>query len=113
MANTQTTVMIAGQEFRISGTEDAQYIQSVAKYVDEKVAELLDKYPHMGTHAGMVLTALNLADELFKMKEQYAELDQRIQELRNMPRMSMPERPQRASKAAPVKHPFEQESGTF
>jgi hypothetical protein len=52
-----------------------------------------------------MLSALNMADELFKLRQQYAELDRRIDELRHL---STPVMPQRKSAKAPVKYPFEE-----
>jgi cell division protein ZapA (FtsZ GTPase activity inhibitor) len=79
--------------------------QSVAAYVDEKVEELQKSHPALSTSTCVMLSALNMAEELFKLRRQYAELDRRIDELRHL---STPALPSRKATKAPVKHPFEE-----
>lgn len=105
MQKTRVTVHVAGQTVHLCGQEDETYIKSVAAYVDEKVDELQRAHPALSTSTCVMLSALNMADELFKLRQQYAELDRRIDELRHL---STPVMPQRKSAKAPVKHPFEE-----
>lgn len=65
-----TKVEIYGQEYRISGDADPQYVAQIAKYVDTKMKEVA-----RGTSLGSVsktaiLAALNIAEELFKEKDE-------------------------------------------
>ncbi len=103
MQKTRITVNVAGQTLHLCGTEDETYIKSVAAYVDEKVEKVQQTHPSLGTSTCVLLGALNMADELFKLRQQYTELDYRIEELRNL---SMPA-PMLKREAVPVKHPFE------
>lgn len=105
MQKTRVTVHVAGQTIHLCGTEEETYIKSIAAYVDEKVNEVQKSHPALGTSTCVMLTALNMADELFKLRQQYAELDQRIMELRSL---SSPVLPPRRGAKAPVKHPFEE-----
>lgn len=111
MEKTQVMVRVGGQDFRLCGTESEEYIQSVCTYVDAKVLEMQKLHPALSTSACVMLTAVNLADELFKLRQQYAELDQRIEELRNLPRTTAAETskpaPRPKAPKAPVKRPFE------
>lgn len=96
MDKTHTTVHIAGQDFRLAGDESEAYIRRIAGYVNEKIDEVQRNYPTLSTGNCVILAALNLSDELHKLREDYDALDSRISELREMPRQS-----------APVKRPFE------
>ncbi len=110
MEKISVTVQIGGQQFSLSGAEDEAYIQSVAAYADEKIGEIQRTHPALSTSNCVVLAAVNIADELFKLRQQYAQLDQRIAELRAIATPTPLEKPTRSRAAkAPVKHPFEQE----
>ena len=104
MQKTRVAVHVAGQTVNLCGSEDEAYIKSIAAYVDEKIDEIQRSHPALSTSTCVMLTALNTADELFKLRQQYAELDRRIDELRHL---SVPAMPPRRGAKAPVKHPFE------
>lgn len=64
MAN-RVTITICGEEYNFVAEESPQYMQKVGAYVNDKMNEILE-----GTRVGLtdaaVLTAANIADELFK-----------------------------------------------
>jgi cell division protein ZapA len=62
------TVTIFGTEYRISANEDSSYIEEVARYVDGKMREVSESASTQSPMKIAVLTALNLADELKKLK---------------------------------------------
>ncbi|MDR0841526.1 MAG: cell division protein ZapA [Christensenellaceae bacterium] len=93
---THVTVHIGGQEFRLSAEENEAYICRIAEYVNTKIDELQRAYPTLSTGNCALLAALNISDELHKLREDYDALDSRISQLREMPRM-----------VTPVKRPFE------
>ena len=93
MPNTRVTVHVAGQTLKLCGPEEEAYIKSVAAYVNEKIEELQSAQPTFSTTTCTLLTTLNLADELFKLRQQYAELDRRIEELRSLSGPKLPPRP--------------------
>jgi cell division protein ZapA len=64
-----TTVEIFGREYRIRGVADESYIRSVAKYVDEKMKEVSRSTSLPSQDRLAILTALNIADELFQQRE--------------------------------------------
>lgn len=96
MEKTHITVNIGGQDFRLTADESEGYIRQLASYVNDKIDEVQRIYPTLSTGNCVLLAALNLADEMHKLKEDYDALDSRISELREMPRQNMP-----------VKRPFE------
>lgn len=64
MAN-RVVISICGEEYAFIAEETASYMQKVGSYVDEKMAEVLAT-AKVGRTDAAVLTAVNLADELFK-----------------------------------------------
>lgn len=61
----RTKVNIFGTEYRIRGTEEAEYIRKAAMYVDAKMREVAVS-SSLSTTQVAVLAALNIVDELFK-----------------------------------------------
>jgi cell division protein ZapA len=62
------TVKIFGNDFRISADEEPSYIQEVARYVDQRMREVSESMVTQSPMKIAILTALNLADELNKLK---------------------------------------------
>lgn len=96
---TRTSVVLAGQEFKLTGTESEEYIKQLSDYVNGKINEIQRTYPNLSTGNCVLLASLNMADELHKLRADYDALDQRIAQLRDMPRVAAP--------VSPVKRPFE------
>jgi cell division protein ZapA len=67
-------VEIQGQRYPIRTTLEPKYVQELASYVDRKMALASDASPSSDTLGLAVLTALNIADELFRSQDQ--QLDQ-------------------------------------
>ena len=64
MAN-RVVVDICGEEYTLIAEESAAYMQKVGSYVSEKMDEVLNS-TRVGRADAAVLTAVNIADELFK-----------------------------------------------
>lgn len=60
------TVVINGIEYNLRGKEDELYLSKVAAYVDNKIREISGSNKKLSTSSAAVLTAVNIADELFK-----------------------------------------------
>lgn len=67
MAN-RVTMNICGEEYTFVAEEAPSYMQKVGAYVDEKMTELLEN-AKVGRTDAAVLTAANIADDLFKERE--------------------------------------------
>ena len=67
MAN-RVTMNIGGEEYTFVAEEFASYMQKVGSYVNGKMEELLAG-AKVGRTDAAVLTAANIADELFKERE--------------------------------------------
>ena len=66
---TVTSVDIHGQRYPIRSTLDEAYVARLAAYVDEKMRAAAESTPTGDSLRLAVLTALNLADELFRCRE--------------------------------------------
>lgn len=72
-------VEIFGKSYTIRGEEDRSYIESVAEYVDGKMRALQEKLPSASVSNVAVLTSLQLADELFKERQDRDDLSSFVQ----------------------------------
>ncbi len=76
--NTQS-VTIFGSEYKIRGA-DPDYIQVVAAYVDSKMRELEQRISSGAPAKLAILTSLNIADELFREREERTRRDSELRE---------------------------------
>ena len=83
----KTEVLIDGKIYTLSGYESEEYLQRVATYINNKLAEFkkLDGYARLSQELKSILLELNVADDYFKAKNQVEmveeELAQKDQEL--------------------------------
>lgn len=63
-------IKVFGQTFSVKTDAEEDYLQAVAQYVNEKMEEVLKKTRSVSTLNVAILTALNIADDLLKEKEQ-------------------------------------------
>ncbi|GFN23161.1 cell division protein ZapA [Thermanaeromonas sp. C210] len=78
----RTTVTIFDHEYVLKGTETPEYMRALAAYVDRKMRQVGEKNPHYPPVKIAVLAALNIADELNKIRQDYETLIRLIQEER-------------------------------
>jgi cell division protein ZapA len=64
-------VEVHGQRYPIKTTLEPGYVQELATYVDRKMRMASDAAPSSDMLGLAVLTALNLADELFRARHEY------------------------------------------
>ena len=62
-------IKVFGQTYTVKTDAEEGYIQDVAKYVNEKMDEVLKKTKSVSSLNVAILTALNIADDLLKEKE--------------------------------------------
>ena len=72
MAN-RVSISICGEEYTFVAEESAAYMQKVGSYVGDKMAEILST-AKVGRTDAAVLTAANIADELFKAQQSAEQL---------------------------------------
>ena len=64
----RVTVNICGEDYTLVAEEAPSYMQKVGGYVDAKLTEMMNT-AKVGRTDAAVLTAVNIADELFKERE--------------------------------------------
>jgi cell division protein ZapA len=82
------SVEILGQRYPIRSTLDPEYVVRLASYVEEKMRAASEATPTTDSQRLAVLTALNVADELFRCRDanraRTGELAERAGELERM-----------------------------
>ena len=79
MDKIRTMVKIGGKEYMMAGFESEEYIHRVAIYVDRKMSELKEQYVNLNPNTLSVLTAINVADDLLKLQEEFDALSEEHQ----------------------------------
>ncbi|MDI9479532.1 MAG: cell division protein ZapA [Syntrophomonadaceae bacterium] len=78
----KVTVTIYNEDYIVKGTEKPDYIEMLASYVDRRMRMVQQRNVNLSTSKVAVLTALNLANELNKLQEDYDELVKTLEEER-------------------------------
>ena len=76
MAN-RVVISICGEEYTFVAEDSSAYMQKVGSYVGDKMAEVLGS-AKVGRTDAAVLTAANIADELFKSQAEAEQLRAQI-----------------------------------
>lgn len=63
-------VEILGQRFNIKSEESQEHVNRVVSYVSEKMKTISKDAKTMSLHHAAILALLNVADELFKSKQE-------------------------------------------
>ncbi|MGE4273765.1 MAG: cell division protein ZapA [Desulfitobacterium sp.] len=81
MADEQEKVIVEiyGEKHVVRGKESSDYILKVAHEVDKKMRLIAQRLPRLAVHQIAILAALNLADELEKLREEQETLLQLIE----------------------------------
>ncbi|OQY28117.1 MAG: hypothetical protein B6244_08415 [Candidatus Cloacimonetes bacterium 4572_55] len=74
-------VIIFGTEYSIKGDANPKYVSKLARYVDEKMLDLTGGSTSSATVRLAVMAALNVADELFQLKEEFEKSKQQRSQL--------------------------------
>lgn len=76
-SKTDTEVIIGGKVFTLSGYESEEYLQKVASYINNKIADYskMDGFKRQPVDTQNVLLQLNIADDYFKAKKQVEMLE--------------------------------------
>lgn len=71
-AKNKVVIRIVGKDYTLVGVESDEYIQKVGLYIDKKMNEILFRNNRLSTSLAAVLTAINVADDFFKSRENQA-----------------------------------------
>ena len=66
---TRVETRIYDNDYIITGDATEDYISRVASYVDSRMRELSRTFPDASSKKLAILTAVNISDELFQLKE--------------------------------------------
>jgi len=80
MSSESVRVVIFGTEYSIKGDADAETTRQVAEYVNSKIAEVHKMTASRDNIKIAVLSALNIAGELFETKAKYEEELKKLQQ---------------------------------
>ena len=67
-------VVIFGEEYVIKGEAEQDYMEKVASFVDKKMQQISNANPQLSAKQNAVLVALNVTDELLRLRKDYDEL---------------------------------------
>lgn len=73
------TIKINGIEYCLRGEEKEEYLRTVEKYVDKKIKNIIENNEKLSTADAAILTALNVADDMFKTGYENDELIDEIE----------------------------------
>lgn len=80
MGKKSVAVNIAGQRYVVRSDADETYIRTLAEFVDAQIDEIRDAARIVPTQKLAVLSALNIADELFQERRKREQLKERVRE---------------------------------
>lgn len=74
------TVSVAGQRLAVRTTAKSTYVRELAQFVSAKIEEAKGKGRTVSTQSLALLAAMNIADELFQLRDDHRQLKQHVQE---------------------------------
>jgi len=69
-------VRIYGEDYTMKSSAAPEYMKRVAQYVDEKMRQIGQNGGRFGLNKLAVLTAVNMADELFRVRKELRDLEE-------------------------------------
>ncbi len=72
-------VEILGREYTVRSDEGEEWVQKIAEYVNIKIKEVSDNTKTISTLNIAILTALNIANDYFKMTEAQKRFSQKFE----------------------------------
>jgi cell division protein ZapA len=73
-------IYILGQKYTIKGDAPEEYINQLADYVKVKIKEVYDNSPNITPLKASILAAINISDELHKLKHEQEDIAKSIEE---------------------------------
>ena len=74
------TVQVAGQRYTLKTDDDDRLVKSLAAHVDAKFREIQRASRSPDTQAVAILTALQVAEELFQARQEAADLKKHVRD---------------------------------
>ncbi len=73
------TVRLLGESFRIRGGSQEE-VEGLARYVEEKIEEIRSRNTALPLRSLLILTGLNIAEELFRERKEREDLARAVEE---------------------------------
>jgi len=73
-------VIIFGKDYEVRGNQDEEYINKLAKHVDSTMQNIATKTGTISFERIAILTALNIADEMYKERQRFDEYIQKLEQ---------------------------------
>lgn len=73
-------VKILGQRYKVRSEDGEEYLHSLAKFVNDQITDVQGRSSSVATHNAAILAALNIADTLFKLREENQQLKKEVRE---------------------------------
>jgi len=70
----RVTVRIMGEDYVVKGKAKPEHIQKLGQHVDAVMTEIQKNNPCLSTTQVAILAAINIAADLYRIKEDYEEL---------------------------------------
>lgn len=80
----QISIELMGEQYKLIGDISQNYALLVSSYLEEKLQELREVSPRMGEQQLVLLTAMNIVDELFQAHQEMDELPRKMYELKRI-----------------------------
>lgn len=82
---TDAEVIIGGKVITLSGYESEEYLQKIASYLNSKINEYahVESYRKCSIDLQHTLLEINIADDLFKAKNQIVAMDEDLKQIAN------------------------------
>jgi len=77
-ARRQMEVTMVGQKFKVRSDADENYVQTLAAYVDKKIADISKQTRTVTTRQVALLAAMDIADEYFRAHQKLKTLRQEV-----------------------------------
>jgi len=77
-------VYILGQKYSIKGDVPEENIQKLVSYVNSKIGEVFENSPNITPLKASILAAINIADELHRLKDEQESITSHIEEKTNV-----------------------------
>jgi cell division protein ZapA len=77
---TSVEITILGQKYTIRGESSEAQIRELARYIDDNIKDVCNKYPNITPLKALILTTFNIAEELYKLKVEQEDLARHIEQ---------------------------------
>lgn len=73
-------IYILGQKYTIKGEESDEYIQALSTFVKDRIKKVYDNSPNITPLKASILAAINIADELHRLKHEQEHISKSLEE---------------------------------